>query len=471
MGRKIKKPYLIENLEITDAVKDGKGVARHEGVVLFVKDAVPGDVVDAWVFRKEKKYLLAQANRRVKDSPDRIEPECQHFGECGGCKFQTLSYHGQLKFKDNMVKAALTRIGGLEVEDWRPIMGSQKTFWYRNKTEFSFSIKAWVPQSMVNSGEGVVDPNVLGYHVPVYFDKILDIDECRLHKPIVNAIRNELREFGRSQKIPFYDHREHVGFLRNIVFRTSDDSGEVMIMLIVNEDKPALIDKIFSHFEDKFPEITSFVWIHNERLNSTYSGLDFTVWKGTPYVTEALGKWKFRIRPTSFFQTNPSQAHMLYEEVRKMIGGKVNLLYDLYCGAGSIGIYVSDHADKIVGIEYVDSAITDARENLSINDLDPGRFSFYAGNMKEILDDELVAKEGRPEVVITDPPRNGMDKEVVQQLLKLKAPRIIYVSCNPATQARDIEMLNELYEVKVVQPVDMFPQTGHVENIALLELR
>lgn len=471
MGRKIKKPYLVENLEITDAVKDGKGVGRDNGVVIFVKDAVPGDVVDAWVYRKEKKHLIANTQKIVTPSPDRVEPECDHFQECGGCKFQTLSYEGQLKFKDNMVKAALTRIGGLEVEEWLPILGSEKTLWYRNKTEFSFSCKPWIPQSMVDSGDEVGETDVLGYHVPVYFDKILNVDKCHLHKPIVNAIRNELRAYSREHKISYHDHRAHQGFLRNIVFRTSDDSGEVMIVLIVNENKPKLVEEIFVHLEAKFPEITSFAWIHNDRLNSSYTGLETTVWKGTPHITEALGKWKYRIQPTSFFQTNPSQAHRLYEEVRKMIGDKVNLIYDLYCGAGSIGIYVSDHADRIVGIEYVDSAIADAKENLSINELDPARFSFYAGNIKEILDEELIAKEGVPEVVITDPPRNGMDKPVVEQLMKLKAPKIIYVSCNPATQARDIEILKELYDVKQVMPVDMFPQTGHVENIALLELK
>ena len=314
---------------------------------------------------------------------------------------------------------------------------------------------------MLDSGVEVDFRDALGYHIAGAFDKVLQIDECHLHWPVINAIRNEIHTFAKAQEWEFYDIRNHTGYLRNVVFRTSEATRELMLLLIVAEDQPERLDALFTHLAGKYPEITSFLWIHSTKMNSSYTDLEPQSWRGTLHITESLGPWKYQVSPTSFFQTNTHQAKVLYDVVRQFVGTeKVGTIYDLYCGAGSIGIYLNDRSEKIVGIEYVESSLADARVNCEFNGLD--HLQWYAGDMKKLLTEEWIAEQGRPDIVVTDPPRAGMDEAVVRQLLKLEAPRIVYVSCNPGTQARDLGWLSEKYEVVAVQPVDMFPQTTHV---------
>ncbi|MEM0995879.1 MAG: 23S rRNA (uracil(1939)-C(5))-methyltransferase RlmD [Bacteroidota bacterium] len=469
MGRKKKKQYVVEDVTIVDTSSKGKGIGKKDGEVFFVHKAVPGDRINVRVTGKEKGVPTGLIDRMLERSPDRVKARCFHFGDCGGCKWQNLSYDKQLFYKEKMVRDTFKRIGHLEIEEERPIMGCELPYNYRNKVEFSFSNRQWVPGHVIKKGEPIDWYGAVGYHVAKFFDKVIDIENCHLHWPVIDEIRNEIRAYTRQRELTWYDLRMHTGYFRNMVFRTSEGTRELMLMMIVGEEDPTEVDGLFGHLADKFPQITSFVWMYNHKWNSTYSNLEPRIWKGPAYITEHLGRWKFRVSPTSFFQTNTHQARVLYDEVRKAIGEKVGTIYDLYCGAGSIGIYVSDLADKIVGIEYVESAVRDAYTNLELNGLD--HLSFHAGNMKELLKDEFVDVHGRPDLVITDPPRNGMDQPVVQQLLQMRAPRIVYVSCNPATQARDLALLSEAYRVVYVQPVDMFPQTSHVENVAYLELK
>lgn len=471
MGRRKKfRREEIAGVEIIDTSEKGLGIGKHDGKVFFVEKTVPGDVVDIQVVGKQKRMLVAKATNFVTPSPDRIEAKCVHFGNCGGCKWQSLNYEMQLFYKEKFVRDALERIAKLPYGEFRPVMGCDSPFNYRNKVEFTFSNKKWVPQEELDQGAEIDWFGALGYHVARFFDKVIQIDECHLHRPVINQIRNELFSYARENELAFYDIKDHHGFLRNVVFRTSEGTGELMINLIVAEDKPEVIDALFGHLEAKFPEITSFVWMLNQKKNDSYNDLEYRAWKGPDFITEHLGAWKYRISPTSFFQTNTHQAKKLYDVVREFAGNeKYGTVYDLYCGAGSIGIYVNDLAEKVVGVEYVEDAITDAHENLKLNGL--SHFSFHAGDMRKILTDELVAAEGKPDLIITDPPRAGMDERVTRQILTLDAPKIIYVSCNPGTQARDLAILGEKYEIVTIQPVDMFPQTAHVENVALLQLK
>ncbi|MCB9230585.1 MAG: 23S rRNA (uracil(1939)-C(5))-methyltransferase RlmD [Bacteroidia bacterium] len=472
MGRRKTKrlePFLAEGLEIIDILKDGSGLARKDGKVIFVKDAVPGDVVDARVWRKHKGNFFADLKKLVKPSPDRVQAACAHFDHCGGCKYQNLSYPAQLRFKEKSIRDAFERIGKVEWENWRPIIGMNPPYHYRNKLEFTFGDQRWVTQEQLDAGTQFPYPEALGFNISGVYHKILDIDSCLLGNALIDEIRNDVREFAVKVGISFHNNKDHHGYLRNLVFRISEATGEVMIILVVWEDKPELLDKIFTHLQAKFPQITSFIWVINEKLNNSYYDQGWRLWGGKSTLVEQLGPWKFSISPTSFFQTNTSQAKVLYDVVREFVGEKVKTLYDLYCGAGSIGIYLSDLAEKVVGIEYVDDAVKDAKINLDLNGL--SHLKFFSGDMRKMLTDEFTAKHGKPDVIVTDPPRNGMDKEVVLQLLKIRAPRIVYVSCGPSTQARDLELLKEAYRVVEVQPVDMFPHTAHVENVVLLELR
>jgi 23S rRNA (uracil1939-C5)-methyltransferase len=470
MSRKNKnKSYIVEEVPIVDTTSQGKGVGRKDEFVVFVERTVPGDFCDVRVMGKEKKVPFGIIEKMIKPSEDRVKPVCEHFGDCGGCKWQNLSYEKQLFFKEKQAVEAFRRIGHLEIEEVRPILGCVSPYNYRNKVEFTFSNKQWVPGHLIKKGEPIDWFGALGYHVAKFFDKIISIETCHLHIPILDDIRNEIRTFTRERDMSWYDIRMHTGYFRNILFRTSEATGEIMVIVFVGDDDQGPIDLLFTHLEEKFPQITSLLWVHNHKLNASYHDLVARVWKGNPHIVEHLGPWKFRISPTSFFQTNTTQAKRLYDVVRDFVGEKTNVIYDLYCGAGSIGIYVSDLAEKIVGVEYVGAAIHDAYENCKLNDLQ--HLKFYSGDLKYILNQEFVAKEGRPDVIITDPPRGGMDEPVVQQILAIRAPRIVYVSCNPSTQARDLALLNVAYDVKIIQPVDMFPQTSHVENVALLELK
>ncbi|MEZ4684506.1 MAG: 23S rRNA (uracil(1939)-C(5))-methyltransferase RlmD [Bacteroidia bacterium] len=468
------KPYSIEHAAVSATASDGFGIVKQDGRVIFVPWAVPGDEIELLVNRKQRKSFFGEIQAIEKPSEDRVEPRCAHFGLCGGCKWQMMDYAAQLRIKQQQVSDAFQRIGKMEPGETRPILGVQEPWFYRNKLEFSFSAKPWLTKEQIASGEEFNDP-ALGFHVPGVFEKVFSVDECFLQKTVVNDIRNEVRSYATAQRIPFYDIKAHTGFLRQLMFRTSEATGELMLVLVVAQNKPELIDQIFSHLEGLFPEvITSFIWIHSDKLNSSFNDLPFTSWKGPEFITEKLDGYAFRISPTSFFQTNPKQANALYGLVRDWMRellpeGMENwgTVYDLYSGTGSIGIFVEKLAEKIVGIEYVQSSIDDAYKNVALNGLE-GKFSFYAGDMKKLLDDALVAREGRPELVITDPARAGMDAAVVGQLLNMAPEHIIYVSCKPATQARDVALMQEQYELMRIQPVDMFPHTAHVENVAWL---
>lgn len=473
MGRRKKITPFTAEMEILDAATDGRSVARHNEEVIFIEKGVPGDLAEVYVYRKEKRLPIGRVEKVIRPSQYRTEPQCQHFGLCGGCKWQHMSYEGQLVFKEKQVRDALQRIGKVEPQEFLPILGCETEYYYRNKLEFTFSEPGWIPREQLDNEEEI-DRRMLGFHVPRMFDKVFDVNSCHLQTEMVSDILNELRTFVRDQDFSFYNIRENTGYLRNIVFRTSVHNDGLMVILIVNGDSPEPIDRIFSHLEAVFPQITEFIWINNPKQNSSFSELPFTVWKGNPYITERLGNFDFRIRPTSFFQTNPRQAERLYEVVRNFMAeclpegeNKFQTVYDLYSGTGSIGIFISGLAEKVVGIEYVESAVEDARENVRINQPETA-FSFYAGDMKDLLSDDLVATEGRPDMIIADPPRQGMAPQVVEKILALAPEHIVYVSCKPATQARDIQMMAEAYDLVRVRPVDMFPQTAHVENVALL---
>lgn len=469
--RKKLSPF-TEVFTIEDAASDGRAVTHHQGQVVFVEGAIPGDVAEVHVFRKQKKMLVGKVTSLHKPSSDRIQPKCQHFAYCGGCKWQMMDYSAQLRYKQKQVEDAITRIGKVHPQEILPIIGSKEIFFYRNKLEFTFSSKSWLTPEQIQS-EKALDQRALGFHVPRIFDKILNIETCYLQHEAINSIRNEVRTFTRQQGFTYYNIKENQGFLRNLVFRTSRHSGELMVVLIVGEDQPQWIDQIFYHLAGQFPEISHFHWIYNPKKNSSYSDLPFSVWKGADHITEKLGNFHFQIGPTSFFQTNPAQAERLYGVVKSYVQEKLpagqakfDCLYDLYSGTGSIGIFVSELAKKVVGIEYVEAAVQDARKNVELNGLH--HFSFYAGNMKDILQPTLTEKEGKPQILIADPPRAGMDAKVIRQLLALAPDHIIYVSCQPATQARDIQLMEEMYVLEKIQAVDMFPQTAHVENVALL---
>ena len=475
MGRKRWKAYHT-NLEVIDAASDGRAVAKEDNRVVFIKQGVPGDFLEVELYKREKKALAGRIVKIITPSSDRIQPKCEHFGVCGGCKWQMMSYESQLRFKKKQVRDSFERIAKVEIKEFRPILASPSPFFYRNKLEFTFGTKAWLTKEQIATSE-VFDSRVLGFHAPGYYDKIIDVESCYLQNTLINAIRNSLREYCRAENISFYNVHTHEGLLRNLVFRSSQDGKELMLILVVKENRSEWIDAIFTHLSNLFPEVSSWVYIVNNKLNSSYSDLPYQVWKGKESIQEVLGEYKFQISPTSFFQTNSLQAEQMYRLLREWMEellpkgkGRFSNVYDLYTGTGSIAIFVSRLAEKIVGIEYVDSSVSDAQKNIELNNLDT-EFAFYTGDMKKILVPELIEKEGRPDLVITDPPRQGMDKKVVDQLLALAPPFILYISCKPATQARDINLLDEKYEVERIQPIDMFPQTAHVENLALLKLR
>jgi 23S rRNA (uracil1939-C5)-methyltransferase len=462
---------LLLPLHLEDAASDGRAVGRHEGQVVFVEGGVPGDEAEVYVFGKEKKLLNGRVEKLIVPSPRRTAPVCDHFGVCGGCKWQMMGYESQLYFKEKQVRDAFDRIAKVPVGEFRPILGSPEPYYYRNKLEFTFSNKAWLTREEMDSG-AVLEHRVGGFHRPGAFDKILNIDTCHLQRPVINDIRNFIRDTAREWDWTFYDIKQRHGFLRNVMFRTSEATGELMVTLIVGEDKPDYISRMFDLLLSRFPEITDLIWIFNPKLNSSFSDLEANVWSGKHYITEKLGDFQFRIHPTSFFQTNPRQAANLYGVVNQYLKaglppGKAayDLVFDLYSGTGSIGIFNSALANQVVGIEYVEAAVKDARENAALNGL--AQFEFFAGDMRKLLP-EVAANRARPDMVITDPPRAGMDQKVVEALLDLAPEQIIYVSCQPATQARDIEWLSAKYKVVSMQPVDMFPQTAHVENVAWL---
>ncbi len=472
MGRNKKPLPLLEQIEITDIAAEGKALARVNDMVVFVPFVVPGDVVDIQVTRKKHSFMEGKAVNFHKYSDKRVEPMCKHFGVCGGCKWQCLSYDQQLYYKQKQVVDTLTRIGKVELPEVMPILGSKEISCYRNKLEFSFSNKRWLTEEEIGKDMEYTQKNAVGFHIPGAFDKVLDISECFLMDDIQNRIRNGVRQFAIDNGVSFFDLRQQVGVLRDMIFRTSN-SGEIMLTMqfyITDEQEQNQADAVLNYISETFSEVTTIVWVNNLKCNDTIGDLDINIFKGQGYVYELMEDLRFKVGPKSFYQTNNDQAYELYKVVRNFAGltGE-ELVYDLYTGTGTIANFVAKKAKHVIGIEYVPEAIEDAKINAELNSL--GNTYFLAGDMKDVLTDEFIAQHGHPDVIITDPPRAGMHADVVSTILRANADRVVYVSCNPATQARDLQLMDEQYKVVAYQPVDMFPHTQHIENVVLLECR
>ncbi len=466
MARKKKELPLLEQIEITGVAAEGKALARVNDMVVFVPFAAPGDVVDLQVTRKKHNYAEARIVKFHQYSPLRVEPFCEHFGVCGGCKWQHVTYDYQLQFKRQQVEDNLTRIGKIPLPEILPAKGSARQQFYRNKLEFSFSNKSWLTTEQMQSGEEFACRNALGFHIPGMFDKVLDIKKCWLQDDISNRIRLAIRQYAIDHDFPFFDLREQTGLMRNIIVRTSS-TGEIMLIVVFFEPDMERIDALMQHLADSFPEITSLLYIVNQKHNDTITDQEVHVFRGRDHIWETMEGLQFKIGPKSFYQTNSEQAYELYKVAREFAGLTGDeLVYDLYTGTGTIANFVARQCRKVVGIEYVPEAIEDAKENARINALD--NTLFYAGDMKDLLTEEFIAEHGRPEVIITDPPRAGMHDDVIKTILFAAPERIVYVSCNPAPQARDLSLLAVKYRVERIQPVDMFPHTHHVENVVLL---
>ena len=463
---KRKKLPLLEKIEITDIGSRGKAIARVDNFVTFVSNALPGDVVDIQLQKRKKAYQEGKAVHFHSKSDQRTDPFCIHFGVCGGCKWQDLSYESQLRYKQKEVVDNLERIGGLALPAVSPILASEKQRFYRNKLEFTFSNRRWLSQQEITSGEDFAGRNGLGFHIPGMFDKVVDLEECHLQGEASENIRKAVREYADKKDLSFYDLRNRGGLLRNLIIRTTP-AGQVMVILVFYEDDKAAIKALLGHLGKQFPGITSLMYCINTKANDSLFDQEFLLFSGKDHITEEMENLKFKIGPKSFFQTNSLQALQLYSKVREFAGltGK-EIVYDLYTGTGTIALFLAGTAGWVIGIEYIDEAVNDARINAEINKLDNTKF--FSGDIRDILTPEFLAEEGPPDVIVTDPPRVGMHKDVVQAILSSGAGRIIYVSCNPATQARDLALLSEKYKVNAVQPVDMFPHTTHVENIVLL---
>ena len=472
MSRKKKVLPILENVEISAVAAEGKALARVDEMVVFVPYVVPGDVVDLQITRKKHHYAEAVAVKFHRYGPSRTQSFCPHFGVCGGCKWQCLSYEAQLSAKQQQVMDALQRIGGVELPQCSPILGSQKTTQYRNKLEFGFSNKAWLTQEQIASGERFSLPGAVGFHTSGSFDKILPIDTCYLMDDINNRLRNGIRDYAYQHCLSFYDQREHKGLLRGMMVRLSN-TGELMLLIqfcISSEDERAQAMGLLDWIVANFPQVSSLLWVDNQKYNDTFGDLDVHCYYGTDHIYQTMEGLRFKVGPKSFYQTNTDQAYILYKVARDFasLSGQ-ELVFDLYTGTGTIANFVAHEARQVIGIEYVPEAIEDARENSRINGID--NTLFYAGDMKDILNRDFIAKHGRPDVIITDPPRAGMHSDVIDVILFAAPKRVVYVSCNPATQARDLQMLDKDYQVTAVQPVDMFPHTQHVENVVLLERR
>ena len=471
MGRRNKVLPLLEDIEITGVANEGKAIAKVNDMVVFTQFVVPGDVVDLQITRKKNSYMEGRVVKIKKFSERRCEAFCSHYGVCGGCKWQILPYEDQLKAKQDQVYNNLLRIGKVELPEISPILGSKNIIRYRNKLEFTFSNKKWLTYEQVASGMSFEneDMNALGFHIPGMFDKVLDIDKCYLQDEICDEIRDCIKSYAKEHDLPFFDLRNKDGFLRTIVVRTAS-TGEIMLTVVFfKEDKEAR-EGLLNHLVETFPQITSLIYVINGKCNDTITDQETIVFKGRDHIFEEMEGLKFKIGPKSFYQTNSPQAYELYKVARdfaKLTGEE--LVYDLYTGTGTIACFVARQAKKVVGIEYVPEAIEDAKVNADNNNID--NTVFYAGDMKNILTDSFVAEHGRPDVIITDPPRDGMHPDVVETILKAEPKRIVYVSCNPATQARDLNLLDVKYKVTAIQPVDMFPHTHHVENVVALELK
>lgn len=469
MSRKRKELPVLENVEITDVAAEGNALARVDGMVVFVPYGAPGDIADIKLLKKKKSYAEGRIETMRRPSDVRLEPKCPHFGVCGGCKWQHLPYELQLKCKQKQVTDSLTRIAKIDLPEISPILGSDNIWCYRNKMEYTFSNKKWLTFEQLASGEEFPDRDAAGFHIPGAFDKVLDIQECHLQDHLGDEIRLFIKDYAKQNSLSFFDLRAQNGLLRTLMIRIAS-TGQVMIVLSFGEDCPDDINRLLAAVAERFPQITSLMYVVNTKANDTIADLDIQLYAGRPYIEEEMEGLKFRIGPKSFYQTNSRQAYRLYSTAREFASLTGNeLVYDLYTGTGTIANFVARNCRKVIGIEYVADAIEDAKINSRVNSID--NTLFFAGDMKDVLTNEFVAEHGRPDVMIVDPPRAGMHEDVVDVILNAAPARIVYVSCNPATQARDLAMLDAKYRVEAVRPVDMFPHTAHVENVVSLVLR
>ncbi|MCU0462569.1 MAG: 23S rRNA (uracil(1939)-C(5))-methyltransferase RlmD [Bacteroidales bacterium] len=460
---------LLEKVRITDIGSEGNALARVDNQVVFVPMLIPGDVVDIRVIRKRKKYLEGSVVRFHEYSPERIKPVCRHFGVCGGCKWQHLPYELQLKFKQKQVVDNLTRIGKVQLPVIDAITGSSNIFNYRNKLEYTFSDRRWLTREEVNSDSDFEKEDALGFHIPGLFDKVLDIRECHLQPEPSNAIREAVRRYAHKKCLPFFNLRQQSGFLRNLIIRNTSD-GKVMVILIFFLDEKERREGLLDFIASEFPQISSLFYIINNKRNDSLSDQEPVLYRGDGYLVEYMDGLKFRIGPKSFYQTNTEQALSLYMTARDFAGLSGNeIVYDLYTGTGTIANYVASMSAKVIGIEYIEDAVKDACINSELNNIRNAKF--FAGDMRKILSEQFISENGHPDVIITDPPRAGMHEDVVKTILAASPEKIVYISCNPSTQARDILLLSEKFDVARVQPVDMFPHTHHVENVVLLKKR
>ena len=469
MRRRKNRNRKIENVTIEAMSSEGLGIVKHNGKVVFVEKSVQGDVADIQTYKRKKRFEIARIDNMHTHSNLRDKPFCKHFNVCGGCKWQHINYEAQIQFKQQAVKDAFQRIGKQEVEKILPIIGADKLRHYRNKVEYTFSRKRWITQEEIDTSGEIEHKQGVGFHVPGIFDKIVDIETCFLQEDISNQIRNKLRVFAQEKNYTFYDQRNHDGLLRNLVVRLTMQN-ELMLIVIFGKDQEKERSEVLTFLEDEFPEITSLNYIINTKLNDSYADLEPKLYTGKPHIEEKLGDIRFQIRPKSFFQTNSYQAKKLFDVVADFAElTKEDVVYDLYAGVGSIGLYLANKCKQVAGIEIIEQAVYDATENAKINNI--SNASYFTGDMKLLLNDDFIQQNGKPSVLIIDPPRAGMHKDVVETILKAEIPTLVYVSCNPATQARDVELLSEKYEVVKLQPVDMFPYTPHIENVALLKLK
>jgi 23S rRNA (uracil1939-C5)-methyltransferase len=470
MAKKNTDKIVFDHIKVLDAGAKGVSVAKApDGKVIFIPNVVPGDVVDVQTFKKRKAYYEGKAVKFHEYSEHRIEPVCEHFGVCGGCKWQNMKYSQQLYYKQNEVLNHLQRIGKVELPEFEPILGSEKQFFYRNKMEFSFSNSRWLTEKEIDSTEDLGNRNALGFHIPKMWDKILDINKCHLQEDPSNEIRNEIRAFANENDLTFFNPRNHEGLLRTLMLRTAS-TGEIMVLVQFFENDKANRELLLDHVYEKFPQITSLQYVVNNKANDTLYDQNIKLYKGRDYILEEMEGLKFSINAKSFYQTNSDQAYELYKVTRDFAGlTGTEIVYDLYTGTGTIAQFVSKNAKKVIGVESVPEAIIDAKANAERNEIK--NCEFYVGDMKVVFNESFIAQHGKADVIITDPPRDGMHKNVIEQILKIEPAKIVYVSCNSATQARDLALMAEKYKVTRVRPVDMFPQTHHVENVVLLERR
>ena len=469
MGKRRKDYPLIEGLHITTLAAEGKAMGKVDNQVVFVPMTVPGDVVDVQVRKHHRRFMEATVVRFIEKSPLRVEPFCEHFGVCGGCKWQSLPYEEQLNQKTKQVEDQLVRIGHLDIPEVRPCLGSERTREYRNKLEFTFADKRWLTYEEIAEGGDIATTPAVGFHIPGCFDKVLDIRKCHLQVDLSNRIRLATKQFCIDNGYSFHNARAHEGLMRTMVIRTAS-TGEVMVIVVFNENDTERINALMSHLRDMFPEITSLIYMINEKWNDSLGDREPICFAGKDHIIEEMEGLKFKVGPKSFYQTNSEQAYELYKVTRDFADLKpTDTLYDLYTGTGTIANFCARRAKRVVGVEYVPEAIEDAKVNSMINSID--NTTFYAGDMKDVLSDDFIKRNGQPDVIILDPPRAGVDERVIEVIKRAAPQRMVYVSCNPSTQARDLSLLSDMYTIEAVQPVDMFPHTHHVENVVKLRLK